>query len=107
MNGKQIFYLMAALVGLVVTWYFNIRLFASGEEASFLALAYANDASTSLTNDLFVVVGAFLVWSWFEAKRLEIKYWWLYAVMTFGVAIAVTYPLFLFARERAMADQQS
>ncbi len=102
-NAKQVFYIAAAVVGLCVTWYFNIQLFTSDEQASFLSLAYANPASTSLTNDLFVVVAVFFVWSWFEARRLHMKYWWIYVVMTFAVAIAVAYPVFLYMRERAIA----
>ena len=102
MNAKQSFYAIAAIVGAVVTWYFNLQVLGNDQGNSFLALAYANAASTSLTNDLLVVVAVFLFWSWFEARRLKMKHWWAYVVLTFGVAIATAYPLFLLMRERAL-----
>ena len=101
-DAKQAFYGLAALIGLCANWYFNVQVFTSDDEATFLGLAYSNPASASLTNDLLVVGAVFFVWSWFEARRLSMKHWWVYVVMTFGVAIAVAYPNFLLMRERAM-----
>ena len=101
----QVFYAVAAVVGLVATWYYNLQVFSPEVEASFLELLYSNPASAGLTNDILVVVAVFVFWSWFEAKRVGLKHWWAYMLVTFTVAIAVAFPLFLLMRERALEKQ--
>jgi len=103
-NRKRIFAL-AAIVGVIVTWYFNILFIIDSPSLSpahFIEAMYANNASTSISNDILVVSFTFMVWSYTEAKRLSMKNWWLYAVLTPCIAIAFTFPLFLFMRERAI-----
>src|SRR5690606_22894915 len=95
-----------AVLGALATWTFNLRFMAeSGGDAglaAFVAGGYANAASSSLTNDLVVAATVFLVWSYHEARRAGVRHWWLYVVVTFGVAFACAFPLFLLARERAL-----
>ncbi len=98
---------VTAVVGVCVTWYFNIRfMLETGgfSLAGFIAASYANHASTSISNDLLVAVFTFLFWSYFEAKRLGMKHWWAYVVLTFSIAIAFAFPLFMFMREKAIAS---
>jgi hypothetical protein len=106
LTARQVFYGALAAVGLFATWYFNLRFMAeSGGSFSaleFVRAGYANSASSSLTNDLLVGTLAFLVWSLAEARRLEMRHWWVFPVLTFGVAFALAYPAFLFARERRL-----
>lgn len=105
LTSRQIAYLALAGIGLVSTWYFNLRFFSSAEATGtldFLRAGYANDASRSLTNDLVVALAAFLVWSYAEARRLSMRRWWVYPALSFGVAFAFAYPLFLFVRDRRM-----
>jgi len=96
-----------AVVGLVATWYFNLKFTeesgGSFSIADFVAACYANSASSSISNDITVAVIAFLVWSFHEARRLTMRNWWAYVVLTFAVAFACAYPLFLFMRERRLA----
>lgn len=99
-TGLQIFYGVLAVIGLFVTWYYNLQ----PRENGFIADTYANSASTSITNDLVVVVVAFLVWSFVETARLKMSYWWWTAVFvfTFVIAAAMMVPLFLLTRERRL-----
>ena len=99
-TGLQVFYFVLAIVGLIVTWYFNLQ----PRESGFIADLYTNSASSSIANDLFVVVAAFLVWSFIETGRLKISYWWWAAcfIFTFLVAAATTVPLYLLLRERRL-----
>jgi hypothetical protein len=99
-TGLQICYLVLAIIGLFATWYFNIQ----PREHGFITDLYANSASSSIANDLFVVVVAFLVWSFFETGRLHISYWWWTAgfIFTFLMAAAVTVPLYFLLRERQL-----
>jgi len=107
LTARQGIYAGLAAVGLIATWYFNLRFVAEAggtfAVVDFVRAGYANDASSSLSNDLLVGVAAFLVWSFAEAHRLGMRRWWLYPVVTFGIAFACAFPLFLFFRERRLA----
>ena len=96
-------------VGLLATWYFNLAFMAeaggSFDVAEFVAAGYANNASSSLSNDLVIGTVAFLVWSNQEARRLGMRHWWAYVVITFAVAFAVAFPLFLFMRDRRLSER--
>lgn len=96
----QIFYGLLAIIGVCVTWYFNVQ----PMEQSYISGLYANPASTSFTNDLIVVVTAFLVWSFFETRKLGMPKWlWPVGfVLTFVIAAAMTVPLFMLLRERQL-----
>ena len=109
LTARQVAYALLAAVGVVATWTFNLR-FAAETGGTFSAIefvraGYANSASASLSNDLLVGVAAFLVWSFAEARRLRMRRWWIYPVVTFGVAFACAFPLFLFFRERRLEQQ--
>lgn len=99
-TGLQLLYFVLAIVGVCVTWYFNLQ----PRETNFIADLYTTSASASITNDLGVVVTAFLLWSFVETGRLKISYWWWSAcfVFTFLIAAAMTVPLFLLLRERRL-----
>ena len=66
-TGLQIPYGVLAIVGVCVTWYYNLQ----PMEMSYFAGLYANPAASSFTNDLIVVVTAFLIWSFVETRRLR------------------------------------
>lgn len=96
----QVFYGLLAVVGVIVTWYFNIQ----PMDTSYISGLYANPAASSFTNDLIVVVTAFLVWSFVEIRRLKMPIWlWPVGfILTFGIAAAMTVPLFMLLRERQL-----
>lgn len=60
---------------------------------------FGNDISTAFIIDLLVVVAVFFVWSYQEAKKLEIKRLWIIWVLTMLFGMAGTLPLFLYLRE--------
>lgn len=104
-TGLQFLYGVLAIIGVFVTWYFNLQ----PMEMSYIEGLYANPAASSFTNDLIVVVTAFLVWSFVETGRLKMSYvlWTVGFVLTFVIAAAMTVPLFMLLRERrliAMAE---
>jgi len=107
LTSRQVVYLVLAVIGLCVTWYFNFRWMAATgaglDFAAFFRDGYRNDASTSLTNDLLVGCVTFLVFSFVEARRLGMRHWWAWPVLTFGIAFAFAFPLFLFFREGKLA----
>ncbi|PCH64017.1 MAG: hypothetical protein COC19_00365 [SAR86 cluster bacterium] len=99
-TGLQITYGLLAVIGVCVTWYFNLQ----PRETSYIADLYSTSASASFTNDLGVVITAFLIWSFIETKRLQMSYklWTAMFVFTFVIAAAMTVPLFLLLRERRL-----
>jgi hypothetical protein len=104
-TGLQMLYGALALIGLPVTWYYNLQ----PMEISYFAGLYANPASTSFTNDLIVVVSTFLVWSFVEVGRLKMSYvlWGVIFVLTFLVAAACTVPIFMILRERRLLELEN
>ena len=103
---RQIIFGLTALVGVAATWYWNLQFMAGYGEFSVLAFvadAYANPAAASISSDILVVTFAFLFWSLLEARRLGMKHWWVYLLLTFGIAMAFAFPLFLLMRERRLA----
>jgi len=103
---KQICYAVFAVVGVCVTWYFNLQAAEQNPNFSlvtFIADNYVNPSSSSIMNDIAVVCVVFFFWSFFEARKLGMKHWWAYIPMALIIAIAFAFPLFLLMRERAIS----
>lgn len=102
-------YLAIALLALIGTWRQNLAFMdeagvslAEGFVAFWPALL-VNRATTSITVDIFLLMLAVVVWMVLEARRLGMKWVWLYVLFGMLVAISVTFPLFLYAREKRLA----
>lgn len=95
-----VFYLAAAGVGLVGTWYFNVASFSAHE--SYLHGWFANAASSSAAVDVLVVAVAASVFYVAEGRRLGMRHTWVLIPITFAVAAAFAFPLFLAWRELAL-----
>jgi len=99
-------YALLAVGALFATWSQNLAFFAASPgagAAEFLAGGYANPAAASLTNDLLFLTTAAVIWMVVEARRHAIRFVWVYVALSFAIAISVTFPLFLIARERRLA----
>lgn len=99
----QVLYGICALAGIICTMYFNIHFIIEHGGFSletFITENYVNNASGSISNDFLVILVVFLIWSFVEAKRIAMPYWWVYILLTFSVALAFSFPLFLLMRER-------
>ncbi|MBX7432705.1 DUF2834 domain-containing protein [Mycobacterium sp. Y57] len=94
-------YAVIAVVALVATWSQNIAYLDSpaGFLIDFLDDTKANPGSRSMTVDillLFLSAGILMVT---EARKHGVRFVWLYIIGGFAIAISVTFPLFLIARE--------
>ncbi len=101
-------YLAIAILGLVSTGYYNLQFFQTASDTSvtnFIRLATTTYPAQSIGVDILVVVLAFFAWYIPEAIRLKMKHWWIFIPLTFMVAIAFAFPLFLYFRERKLARQ--
>lgn len=98
-------YATIAAVALVATWSQNLAYLHSpgGFLTSFLQDLKVNAAARSITVDIVLFFLAAAVFMVLEARRLGIPYVWAYIVGGMLIAISVTFPLFLIARERKLA----
>jgi hypothetical protein len=106
-----IFYGSIALVALFATWSQNLTYFigdtAAPDRLQYLYDLKANAAARSFTVDIgfFLLAGAGLMVA--EARRLSVRFVWLYVIFGFIIAISVTFPLFLIAREMRLAKTET
>ena len=105
-------YAAIALLALIATWSQNLSYFRPEEgvlvgfvlaTGRFWPETLATPASTSITVDILLFALAASFFLVVEARRLGIRFAWLYVVLGLLVAISVTFPLFLIARERRLA----
>jgi Protein of unknown function DUF2834 len=103
-----------ALLALIATWSQNLSYFRPEDglvrgfvlaTARFWPDTLTTPAGVSVTVDLGLFFLAAAVFMVLEARRLGIRFVWLYVILGFLVAISVTFPLFLIARERRLATQ--
>ena len=101
-NVRIAAYAVIAVAALVITelQYFP---FPSGGIAGFWAQMKANHITRGITVDLafFVLAGSLFMIC--EARRLSIRFVWLYVVLGYLINISVFFPIFMIVRERAMA----
>ncbi|MBZ4487271.1 DUF2834 domain-containing protein [Microbacterium sp. cx-55] len=95
-----VLYLAIAGVGVIGTWYFNLTSFATGED--YFAAWFATAASSSAATDVLVVAVASCVFFVVEGRRLGMRNTWALIPLTFLIALAFTFPLFLAWRHHTM-----
>lgn len=102
-------YLAIAALALMATWRQNIGfMLEPGRDlrsglVDFWPALLVNRATTSITVDIFLFGLAAVLWMVLEARRHQIRFVWAYVLLAFAIAISVTFPLFLAARERRLA----
>jgi hypothetical protein len=97
-------YLVISIGGLVGTMTFNVL--AVVQMQDYLAAWFAGGpAVSSLTVDLLGVAVAGSILIIVEARRLGMRFGWLYVVGSAVTAFAFTFPLFLAMRERHLAGR--
>ncbi len=94
-------YALIAIAALVATWSQNAAYF---DNPGGFALEFFNDAKVtaaarSLTADILLFFLAAAILMVVEARKHNVRFVWLYIVGGVGIAISVTFPLFLIARE--------
>jgi hypothetical protein len=103
-----VLYGLIALGALIATWTENIAFFGQDHDNGlwdFVKGGYANHASSSLTNDLWFIGLAAIVFMVVESRRLGIKRVWIYIVLSFAIAVSFAFPLFLLARELKLSER--
>ena len=96
-------YLAVAAIGLVGTAWFNIRSVIEPSGETFFAAWFANPSVSSLSWDLLATASAASIFIIVEGRRLGIRWYWAYVLVSFVTAVGFTFPLFLAVRERHLA----
>ncbi len=98
-------YAVIAASALVATWSQNIAYLDSPATllSDFTADLMATAAARSFTADLLLLSLAVVILMLVEARRQGVRFVWAYIVAGLLVAISVSFPVFLIAREVAMA----
>lgn len=96
-------YGLIAVLALVATWGPNFDYSPNQFFSNFIDDLAVTPASRSYAGDLLVLAFAAVVYMVIEARKLGIRFVWLYVVGGFVTAIGFTFPLFLIARERRLA----
>lgn len=103
-------YAALAAAALYATWSHNLEFLAlpgNGGALGFVRLAYANPAAASLANDILFAGLAVFAFMLAEARRLGIRFAWVYIILSLGVAVSVMLPLFLIARQLRLAPRRA
>ena len=101
-------YLLTAFVALLMTWVHVPAYLGNGFADANIqfwkdALFNANPAGKFLTIDVLFLAFACNVWMFIEARRIGVKYVYVYVIAGIVIAISVAFPLFLAARELLVA----
>jgi hypothetical protein len=102
-------YALIAAIAVPATWVHNIafmNLPDNGGVSGFIAGGYANPAAASLSNDLGFIAMAAVVFMIVEGRRVGVRYIPMYVILSFVVAVSVTFPMFLAARHWRLANHR-
>jgi hypothetical protein len=105
LQQKHYFYLLLSIVGGAYTFYY-VMLGVIAHQGNFDVLEFMSSTwidnfyAKSLTLDFWTGAIAGTSFMIFEGIRLQMKRVWLYVFLTFFIAYAFAFPLFLFIRER-------
>jgi hypothetical protein len=95
------FYLAMAVAGTVIPWLFFGSFFASHgpDLLLFLRSLFVNGAAGGFSADVLITIAVFWVWSWQDAKKNNVRRWWLIFPASFLVGLSLALPLYLYLRE--------
>jgi hypothetical protein len=103
-------YAIIAIVSIIATWSNNVAAFINLPETRTIEglyhALYVNYATASFINDLFGLTIAASVFIVVEGRKLRIRYYLLYVLLSGPTAISFTFPLFLIARQMKIAQQR-
>jgi hypothetical protein len=100
-------YLILAIIGFVVPYYFFLQLPAEGgsDLPSLIQPFFANNFMKGAAMDLTISVIVFWMYIFTEASKLQMKNPWVYLLATLLVGLSFALPLFLYFREHKLATK--
>ena len=98
-----------AIAAFIATWSQNLAYFDNPARFlhDFMNDSKVTPASRSLTVDILLFGLAAMILMVIEARKHGVKFVWLYIAGGFAIAVSVTFPLFLIARELRMGTSDT
>lgn len=100
MSVPRMFYLVMAVVGTVVPWIFFAGFIGqSGFNVSlFVQSLFVNGAAGGFSADVLISILVFWVWSYADARQLQVRHRWVVLPAGFTVGLSLALPLYLYLR---------
>ena len=98
--------LLLALAGFgaVAPYVFFSQFFASeGLGGDFIGALFVNGAAGGFATDVLISSLVFWIFLFAEARRVGVGHAWAFVVLNLAIGLSCALPLFLWARERALA----
>lgn len=94
-------YLVFAIFGTLIPWYFfGSFILAEGINLPlFVQSLFVNEPAGGFSADVLISATAFLIWSYGDAYKQQVKRWWVMIPATFLVGLSLALPLYLYLRE--------
>jgi hypothetical protein len=98
---RKNFYLLAAIVGTIVPWFYFAQFIAvEGLNLPlFISSLFVNNVASGFTTDLLISSAVLWVWSFADARERGIRNWWLILPANVLVGLSLALPLYLWMRE--------
>jgi len=102
------FYVIMAVLGVIIPWYFfSLFIAENGTNiVDFLQALFANGAASGFSSDIFLSALVFWVWSYGDSKAENVKGWWAVVPATLFVGLSLALPLYLIMRLNAAKARQ-
>lgn len=97
---------LGAFVGTQIALVQQLRTYDGNDFTGLIKNTVVNPAATFTIIDLLAVALIGLVFMVVEGRRLQMRFVWIYVVLTFAVAISVALAAFLIARQFTLAAQR-
>ncbi|MGQ0734504.1 MAG: DUF2834 domain-containing protein [Acidobacteriota bacterium] len=100
-------YLSLAVVGAIVPYIFFVQFFgAEGFGGNFIGALFVNGAAAGFSADVLLSSLVFWIYLFPEARRTNVGRPWVYVAVNLLIGLSCALPLFLWARERALASSR-
>ncbi|MBW4462785.1 MAG: DUF2834 domain-containing protein [Nodosilinea sp. WJT8-NPBG4] len=113
---RQVIYAALTLIGFIWTNYYLVQftIATKGEFtatnllnfdlSTFIEQVWANPASSFIAVDLTIALLLVITFIVSEGRRLKIRLWGIYIALMFAISFAFGFALFMFVRERKLAE---
>ena len=99
MNRKNLYFVAAIIGGVVPYLFFNPFFSSNGFDLpKFVSELFANDPAGGFSADLLISSFVFWLWSFQDAKRFSVGYWWLIPVLNLTIGLSAALPFYFYLR---------
>ncbi|MCH9685285.1 MAG: DUF2834 domain-containing protein [Deltaproteobacteria bacterium] len=105
MKVRIAIYAVIAVLALYFTWSNNLAFMSANPDAGitgFVDATTVNAAAASISWDLTFLLASCFIFMAVEARKHRVRFVWVYYLLSFLIAVAVMFPLFMIARELKM-----